>query len=158
MRCVVGGRCLLAIAAVSIGVFAGGGDAVATSRTVATAAPPSPGAWVGKLSKYHTSQLTFRVSANHEQIHRFHTTVVPIVCGGGLSGPVTEPVSLGVSAATIKNDGTFRGKLVLRSQGGKQESKTTVAGAFTSATIANGTVTYKAGGCNVEEDFTAHKS
>jgi hypothetical protein len=138
----------------SMTVGAGAHAVPSSSRRIAAVAPVS-GAWLGKLSRYHSSKLTFTVSANHKTIHRFQTSVVPIVCGGGFSGPVIENVSIGVSSATIKKDGTFHGKLVVSSSGTKSEE--TLDGKFTSKTAANGHVTYKAGGCNVTEKFTAHK-
>ena len=133
----------------------GAGYAVASSARIAAVAPTS-GAWVGKLSKYHTSKLTFTVSPNQKQIKGFDTSVVPIVCGGGFAGPVTKLVSIGVNSATIKSNGTFQGKLVLHGANG-EVSKTTLVGKFTSARTANGKVTYKVGGCNVTEPFTARK-
>jgi hypothetical protein len=109
-----------------------------------------------QLSKYHTSKLTFKVSPNLKQIKGFATSVVPIVCGGGFSGPVTKLVSIGASSATITNSGEFQGKLVLHGTNG-EESTTTLVGKFTSAKTASGKVTYKVGKCNVTEPFTARK-
>ncbi len=133
--------------------LSGAGYAVAASARVA-GVTPTAGAWAGKLSKYHTSKLSFKVSANHKQIKGFDTSVIPIVCGGGFAGPVTKLVSIGVTSALIKSNGSFQGKLVLHGTNG-EESTTTLLGKFSSATAASGNVTYKVAGCNVTEPFTA---
>jgi hypothetical protein len=143
-------------ALIAVLVASGGAGYAVASPTRVAAITPTSGAWVGKLSKYHLSKLTFKVSSNHKQIKGFATSVIPIVCGGGFSGPVTKLVSIGVSTATIKGGGTFQGKLVLHGTNG-EESKTTLVGKFSSPKTASGKLTYKVDGCNVTEPFTAKK-
>lgn len=145
---------LLSACIAALVIFCAAGSATAAQSRVAGVTPAS-GAWAGKLSKYHTSKLTFSVSSNHKTIQKLSTSVVPIVCGGGFAGPVTKLVSMGVTSATIKSNGSFAGKLVVHTSG--STSTSTLVGRFSSATSASGTLSYKAGGCNVSEPFSAKK-